>query len=88
MPIDVKKHCHGSPFFEPDARVPATSAIEAPTEDGSIQFRVVSDKLTPVLELKANGDILVRGKLIENDKELVDGLREWFRLAKIERGKE
>ena len=29
----------------------------------------------PVMELKANGDIYVKGKLVENDKEVVEGLR-------------
>jgi hypothetical protein len=30
------------------------------------------------IKLCSNGDIYVKGKLIENDKELVDGLREWL----------
>lgn len=34
---------------------------------------------TPILELKANGDILVKGKLIENDIEVVDALREFIK---------
>jgi hypothetical protein len=33
---------------------------------------------TPILKLCANGDIFVKGKLIENDKELVDALREFI----------
>lgn len=28
-----------------------------------------------MLKLKSNGDIFVKGKLIENDKEVVEGLR-------------
>ncbi len=28
-----------------------------------------------VLELRENGDIFVKGKLVENDKEVVDGMR-------------
>jgi len=32
----------------------------------------------PILKLCANGDIFVKGKLIENDKELVDALREFI----------
>lgn len=31
----------------------------------------------PILGLKENGDILVRGKLVANDKEVVDALREF-----------
>jgi hypothetical protein len=33
---------------------------------------------TPILKLCANGDIFVKGKLIENDKEVVDALREFI----------
>ena len=29
----------------------------------------------PVLKLCSNGDIFVKGKLVENDKEVVDGMR-------------
>jgi len=54
---------------------------------GGFSFFLSSDTVTPVLELKPDGDVLVRGKLIENDKELVDGLREWLRLSKIEAGR-
>lgn len=32
----------------------------------------------PILTLMANGDILVKGKFVENDKEVVDGLREFL----------
>ncbi|MGX5569559.1 hypothetical protein ACWKT7_28165 [Bacillus toyonensis] len=39
-----------------------------------------------ILELRPNGDILVKGKLIENDKEVVDGMRELLGLDK--KGKE
>ncbi|AHJ86778.1 hypothetical protein K7H05_00920 [Bacillus sp. ZZQ-131] len=35
-----------------------------------------------VIVLKSNGDIHVKGKLVENDKEVVDGLRELLKLAK------
>jgi len=30
----------------------------------------------PMLKLCKNGDIYIRGKLIENDKEVVDGMRD------------
>ena len=39
---------------------------------GNIEFIIEGE---PVLELLANGDIKVKGKLIENDKELVEGMR-------------
>lgn len=28
-----------------------------------------------IISLKVNGDIYVKGKLVENDKEVVDGMR-------------
>ena len=31
----------------------------------------------PVLELRQNGDILVKGNLVENDVEVVNALREF-----------
>jgi hypothetical protein len=34
--------------------------------------------LPPILELKANGDIFVKGKLIENDIEVVGAMREFL----------
>ncbi len=44
-------------------------------DENKIEFFVQSMK-TPIIELKANGDIFVKGKLIENDKEVVDGMRQ------------
>ncbi|MEC2945787.1 hypothetical protein P9Z76_27560 [Bacillus cereus] len=40
----------------------------------------VGDK--EMVSLKSNGDIFVKGKLVENDKEVVDGLREFLRLSR------
>ncbi len=34
----------------------------------------------PVLEFKVNGDILLKGRLAGNDKEVIDALRECFNL--------
>jgi len=31
------------------------------------------------LELKSDGDIYVKGKLVENDKEVVEGLRSFLK---------
>jgi hypothetical protein len=45
-----------------------------------ITFRV--GNVGEFIKLCANGDIYVRGKLIENDKELVDGMREWLTRAR------
>lgn len=36
------------------------------------------DSDTPILQLDGNGDIFVKGKLIENDKEVVDALRKFI----------
>ena len=44
----------------------------------------IKDQKVPVLELRENGDILVKGKLVENDKEVVDGLKDF--LAGVRRG--
>lgn len=35
-----------------------------------------------IMTFEPNGDILVKGRLVENDKEVVDGFREWFAKAK------
>jgi hypothetical protein len=46
-------------------------------ESNSIIFNI--DGLdTPILELRENGDIYVKGKLIENDVEVVEALREFI----------
>jgi hypothetical protein len=36
-----------------------------------------------VLEFKANGDIYVRGRLVENDREVVEGLRMLLAMAGV-----
>jgi hypothetical protein len=73
-------------LFQRKIEMNSQDPLKAP-EAGGFSFFLAANTVTPMLELKANGDIMVRGKLIENDKELVDGLREWFRLAKIESGR-
>ncbi|OUB88675.1 hypothetical protein BK784_28220 [Bacillus thuringiensis serovar medellin] len=35
-----------------------------------------------IVTLKSNGDIYVKGRLIENNKEVVDGMREFLRLSR------
>ncbi|MCR6855646.1 hypothetical protein P5G86_18725 [Paenibacillus jamilae] len=35
-----------------------------------------------IVSLKSNGDIYVKGRLIENDKEVVVGMREFLRLSR------
>ncbi|AFQ18175.1 hypothetical protein P9Y62_30255 [Bacillus thuringiensis] len=49
------------------------------TSHDSIIFKVGEKEM---VSLKSNGDIFVKGKLVENDKEVVDGLREFLRLSR------
>ncbi|MDI6529661.1 hypothetical protein [Bacillus mycoides] len=35
-----------------------------------------------IVSLKSNGDIYVKGELVENNKEDVDGLKEFLKVAK------
>lgn len=48
------------------------------TSQDSINFMVGGQE---IISLKSTGDIYVKGKLIENDKEVVDGMRELLKLA-------
>ena len=43
--------------------------------DNTITFSVPKQE---ILKFEENGDIYVKGKLIENDKEVVDGMREFL----------
>lgn len=38
-------------------------------------FSFVGNDGSEILRLDANGDIFVKGKLVENDKQVVDGMR-------------
>ncbi|MED2777458.1 hypothetical protein P4278_23735 [Bacillus thuringiensis] len=49
------------------------------TSHDSIIFKVGEKEM---ISLKSNGDIFVKGKRIENDKEVVDGMRELLMLSK------
>jgi hypothetical protein len=44
----------------------------------SIEFKISNTK-EPIILLKDNGDIFVKGNLIENDIEVVNALREFLR---------
>lgn len=46
--------------------------------EGSIVFSNTDENKPPILELRKDGDILVHGRLVENDKQVVDGLREFL----------
>jgi hypothetical protein len=44
----------------------------------TIEFKVGEFIGTPIITLCENGDIFVKGKLIENDIEVVDAMREFL----------
>jgi hypothetical protein len=48
-------------------------------EKNTIFFQQVDKDYKEIIKLCNNGDIFVKGKLIENDKEVVDALREFLR---------
>jgi len=52
------------------------------TNDGEISFKVANIE-EPILMLASNGDIYVKGKLVENDKEVVEALREFIKYSSI-----
>ncbi|KIQ85206.1 hypothetical protein CBR59_12915 [Bacillus thuringiensis] len=49
------------------------------TSQDSINFMVGEQK---IISLESTGDIYVKGKLVENDKEVVDGMRELLMLSR------
>lgn len=55
------------------------------TSKGNIEFLIENE---PIVEMCENGDIKVHGKLIENDIELVEGLRFFLQNAKPTRFEE
>jgi hypothetical protein len=46
--------------------------------DNSITFDIDTENV-PVMEFKANGDILIKGRLAANDKEIVYALRDFLK---------
>jgi hypothetical protein len=52
-------------------------ALGSNVEPNTITFQN-NEESTPIIELKSNGDNYVKGNLIENDKELVDAMREFL----------
>jgi hypothetical protein len=51
----------------------------SPQEQNTILFLQVDKQNQEILKLCENGDIFVKGKLAENDKEVVDALREFLK---------
>jgi hypothetical protein len=55
-------------------------ATDPTLTSNNISFMSTIDKnYTEILKLCSNGDIFVKGKLIENDKEVVDAMREFLK---------
>ena len=50
-----------------------------PEEQNTIFFLQVDKSNQEILKLYENGDIFVKGNLAENDKEVVDALREFLK---------
>jgi len=48
------------------------------SEPNTISFTVGEFIETPFIKLSGNGDIFVKGKLVQNDLELVNALREFL----------
>ena len=51
-----------------------------PKEQNTIFFYQVDKSNQEILKLCGNGDIFVKGRLAENDKEVVDALREFLKV--------
>lgn len=47
-------------------------------ESNTISF-ITADETEPIIKLCQNGDIFVKGKLVENDLEVVEGMREFLK---------
>lgn len=60
----------------------AENLLEEKLEDGTLTFNIASHTPAEIVRFCANGDIYVKGKLITNDIEVVDGLKEFLRLSK------
>jgi hypothetical protein len=51
-------------------------------EANTISFHPKENQEIPVIKLCGNGDIFVKGKLIENDIEVVQGMRDFLKNSK------
>ena len=76
----------GDIIFSVPVPVETSDAARAkPADDGSI--RIGSATHREMLRLCSNGDIFVRGVLTDNDRAVVDGVREFLRLSAVDRSK-
>jgi len=53
-------------------------------EPNTISFSIETNK-EPVIKLCPNGDIYVKGKLVENDLDVVEGMRELIKYSLIKK---
>jgi len=53
--------------------------LKSELEPNTIRFDLGKSENEAIILLKENGDIFVKGKLIENDKEVVDAMREFLK---------
>ncbi len=56
-------------------------------ESNTISF-ITADETEPIIKLCQNGDIFVKGKLVENDLEVVEGMRDFLKKANSNGGDE
>ena len=54
-------------------------------EPNTITFHT-GDETEPIIKLCQNGDIFVKGKLVENDLEVVEGMRKFLENVKSKEG--
>ncbi len=54
-------------------------------ESNTISF-ITADETEPIIKLCQNGDIFVKGKLVENDLEVVEGMRKFLENVKSKGG--
>jgi hypothetical protein len=55
-----------------------TLTLKPNLDPNTISFHTKEFNTEPFIKLCENGDIFVKGKLIENDKEVVDAMREFL----------
>jgi hypothetical protein len=78
--METQTNAVGDIAFTVPVPIEESDAARAdPAADGSIWIGSVTHR--EVLRLCPNGDIFVRGALVENDRQVVDGLREFLRCA-------
>ena len=59
--------------------VPEPTAMITIPQSGEITFTCGTIEM---IKLTDSGDIFVKGKLIENDKEVIEGMREFLKIMK------